>query len=95
MCIVIYFIIYLFILYLLLLLLLRLDKKEVEKKKMIRLAVENKVTLLLIFMASDYDDISAAVFEFARDYIQVDVCVRLCVGTCTPLYTGVCVYVSV
>lgn len=49
----------------------KLNKKEVEKKKMIRLAVENKVTLLLTFMASDYDDISAAVFDFARDYIQL------------------------
>ncbi|MPC10363.1 Exportin-T [Portunus trituberculatus] len=49
----------------------RLDKKEVEKKIMIRQAVESKVTLLLVFMASDYDDISAAVFDFARDYIQM------------------------
>lgn len=38
---------------------------------MVRYAIENKVTLLLTFMASDYDDISAAVFDFARDYIQV------------------------
>ncbi|XP_063847188.1 exportin-T-like [Scylla paramamosain] len=49
----------------------KLDKKEMEKKKMIRQAVESKVTLLLVFMASDYDDISAAVFDFARDYIQM------------------------
>lgn len=49
----------------------RLDKKESEKRDMVRQAVENKVNLLLTFMASEYDDISAAVFDFARDYIQV------------------------
>ncbi|KAG0723542.1 Exportin-T [Chionoecetes opilio] len=49
----------------------KLEKKEVDKRKMIRCAVENKVSLLLTFMASDYDDISAAVFDFARDYIQL------------------------
>ncbi|KAK4305518.1 hypothetical protein Pmani_022598 [Petrolisthes manimaculis] len=49
----------------------RLDKKESEKREMVRQAVENKVNLLLTFMASEYDDISAAVFDFARDYIQL------------------------
>lgn len=49
----------------------KLDKKESSKKEMVRQAVENKVTLLLTFMASEYDDISAAVFDFARDYIQL------------------------
>lgn len=49
----------------------KLDKKDCSKREMIRQAVENKVTLLLTFMASDYDDISAAVFDFARDYIQL------------------------
>ncbi|CAL4069597.1 unnamed protein product, partial [Meganyctiphanes norvegica] len=49
----------------------KLDKKESAKKEMVRLAVENKVTLLLTFMASEYDDISAAVFDFARDYVQL------------------------
>ncbi|XP_042220195.1 exportin-T-like isoform X2 [Homarus americanus] len=49
----------------------KLEKKDNTKREMVRLAVENKVTLLLTFMASDYDDISAAVFDFARDYIQL------------------------
>lgn len=49
----------------------KLDKKDAEKREMVRYAIENKVTLLLTFMASDYDDISAAVFDFARDYIQL------------------------
>lgn len=49
----------------------KLEKKESAKKEMVRLAVENKVTLLLTFMASEYDDISAAVFDFARDYVQL------------------------
>ncbi|KAK4305520.1 hypothetical protein Pmani_022598 [Petrolisthes manimaculis] len=49
----------------------KLDKKESEKREMVRQAVENKVNLLLTFMASEYDDISAAVFDFARDYIQL------------------------
>ncbi|KAK7083729.1 hypothetical protein SK128_023939 [Halocaridina rubra] len=49
----------------------KLDKNEHEKRELVRLAVENKVTLLLTFLASEYDDISAAVFDFARDYIQL------------------------
>lgn len=49
----------------------KLEKNDKEKREMVRLAVENKVTLLLTFLASDYDDISAAVFDFARDYIQL------------------------
>ncbi|XP_076057479.1 exportin-T-like isoform X2 [Oratosquilla oratoria] len=49
----------------------KLDKKDQEKREVIRRAVESKVTLLLAFMASEYDDVSAAVFDFARDYIQM------------------------
>ncbi|XP_064088049.1 exportin-T-like [Macrobrachium nipponense] len=49
----------------------KLDKADNEKREMVRAAIENKVTLLLTFLASDYDDISAAVFDFARDYIQL------------------------
>ncbi|KAL7641021.1 UNVERIFIED_CONTAM: hypothetical protein RMT77_008158 [Armadillidium vulgare] len=49
----------------------KLEKKDVEKKEVIRQTVENKITLLLQFMASEYDDVSALTFDFARDYIQL------------------------
>lgn len=51
-----------------------MDKRETEKKEVIRIAVENKVTLLMQFMASEFDDVSASVFDFARDYILVSGC---------------------
>ncbi|KAB7494410.1 Exportin-T, partial [Armadillidium nasatum] len=49
----------------------KLEKKDVEKREVIRQTVENKITLLLQFMASEYDDVSALTFDFARDYIQL------------------------
>ena len=50
----------------------RFDKKDNEKCALINQAIDNKVQLLLLFMANDYDDVSASVFDFAREYIQVN-----------------------
>ena len=49
----------------------RLDKKDIKQQQIVKQAVDSKITLLLHFMASDYDDVSAAVFDFAREYIQL------------------------
>uniref|UniRef100_A0A6A7FWH1 Exportin-T n=3 Tax=Hirondellea gigas TaxID=1518452 RepID=A0A6A7FWH1_9CRUS len=49
----------------------RMEKKETPSCIAIRDAIENKTVLLLQFLASEYDDVSGAVFDFTRGYIQM------------------------
>ncbi|XP_047735709.1 exportin-T [Hyalella azteca] len=49
----------------------KLDKKDAAGRDAVRTAIENKSVLLLQFFASEYDDVSAAVFDFSRAYIQM------------------------
>jgi hypothetical protein len=36
-------------------------------------AVERKVPVMIEFLNNDYDDVSAAVLEFAKEYIHVSI----------------------
>ena len=49
----------------------RLDKKDTATRDRVRSSVDAKSVLMLRYLASEYDDVSAAMFDFVRAYIQV------------------------
>jgi hypothetical protein len=50
----------------------RLSKSgSTEQVALLRNAVERKVPVMIEFLNNDYDDVSAAVLEFAKEYIHV------------------------
>jgi len=50
----------------------RLSKSgSTEQVALLQNAVERKVPVMIEFLNNDYDDVSAAVLEFAKEYIHV------------------------
>lgn len=52
----------------------RLSKSgSAEQVVLLQNAVERKVPVMIEFLNNDYDDVSAAVLEFAKEYIHVSI----------------------
>lgn len=52
----------------------RLSKSgSAEQVALLQNAVERKVPIMIQFLSNDYDDVSAAVLEFAKEYIHVSI----------------------
>lgn len=52
----------------------RLSKSgSTEQVVLLQKAVERKVPVMIEFLSNDYDDVSAAVLEFAKEYIHVSI----------------------
>jgi hypothetical protein len=52
----------------------RLSKSgSTEQVALLQNAVEQKVPVMIEFLNNDYDDVSAAVLEFAKEYIHVSI----------------------
>lgn len=49
---------------------------------MLQNAVERKVPIMIQFLSNDYDDVSAEVLEFAKEYIHVSIIWNLLLFLC-------------
>jgi hypothetical protein len=52
----------------------RLSKSgSAEQVALLQNAIERKVPIMIEFLSNDYDDVSTAVLEFAKEYIHVSI----------------------